>query len=125
MNPDSYVKEIQSIKEELKRINSHAKKLREQKKAAEKRLYQYMKNNDLPKYEGITIKSITPKEAKPRKPAKAKKSDAINLFYQIGVPDPESFWDEFQQTQRYEEGESPPPKPKKKTKKEYDPFLGY
>lgn len=124
MNPDGDVREINSIKEELKRINQRAKLLRTQKKEAESRLYRYMLRNDLEKYEGITLKSIEPKQPRPRKPVKAKKKDALALFYEVGIPDPDSFWEEFQQTQKYVDGEAPPP-PQKSPGKSYDPFLGF
>ena len=130
---ESYAREINSLNTEIKRLNGKLKSLREQKKKAESNLYYRMQRDGSQKIEGITIKSVTPKERKKRKPISQKKADAINLFKEIGVTDPEDFWDEFQATQTYAEGEESlangiSKKTSKKNKKkddEYDPFLGY
>jgi hypothetical protein len=97
---DGYVSEINSITAEIKRLNVHIKKLREQKKEAEFHLYEYMVRNEIDRYKNITIKSVTPKPKIKRKTLKEKKRDAVRLFHEIGVPDPENFWDQFQSTQK-------------------------
>lgn len=128
--PTSYVKEIESLKKEIKRLNSHLKSLRQQRKQSEKHLYNYMVANNLESYEGITAKSIKPKAIQ-RKPLSQKKSDAIKLFRDSGIEDAEKFWDEFQATQRYnnentENIESEPRKSRPKKKKDdFDPLLGF
>ena len=129
---ESYAKEINSLNTEIKRLNGKIKSLREQKKKAESNLYHRMQRDSSQKVEGITIKSVTPKERKKRKPISQKKADAIDLFKEIGVPNPEDFWEEFQATQIYAEGEesfventTKKKKSKKKKDSEYDPFLGY
>lgn len=132
-NPDAYVREINSLNAEIKRLNAHLKQLREQRKVVQNHLYSHMTKHHLDKYEGHTIKSVTPRQTKPRKPESAKKADAIELFRQAGISDPENFFDEFKATQKYGEDEEPPPKeekPKrtrkgKKSDKDYDPFLGF
>ncbi len=96
---DAYVREIQSLKAEIKRLNAHVKRLRDQKKEKEGHLYKYMVKNNLEKHNGITIKSIRPKEKIQRKTPTQKKEDAIKLFRNIGIPRPENFWLEFQDTQ--------------------------
>lgn len=96
----SYVREIKSIKDELKRMQAKSKSLKEQKKKAETRLYHYMKNQNLEKFEGVSIKSITPKDRTFNKKASEKKHDAIKLLSEIGVPDPEGLWEELKKTQK-------------------------
>lgn len=99
MNPDVYVNEIRSIEKEEKRLRVRQKKLREQKKKAQKHLYTYMESCGIVKYERITKKSIEPRERKVRKKAKDKKRDALELFRVTGIPDPEKFWADLKNTQ--------------------------
>ena len=117
---DSYIREIQSLDGEIKRLNSHLKKLREQKKKAQGHLYSYMKRRNLEKCGKYTIKSVTPRPSKPRKPESAKKADAIELFRQVGIPDPAAFFVEFKATQRYQDSEQTQPP---NTGQKYDPYL--
>jgi hypothetical protein len=129
-NPDAYVREISSLDDEIKRLNGKLRTLREQKKTKQDLLYKYMMKNRIEKYSGITAKSIRPREQRPRKPESQKKSDAIDLFTQIGVENPEELYKEFKLTQKYQTaddipGSSHEPKTKKKKDEEYDPFLGF
>lgn len=100
MNGKAYVNEIRSIDRELKILNSRIKSLRLQKKASQGHLYKYMKNRNLEEFEKIKLKSITPKPPTPRKPLKKKKEDALELFRDVGIPDPDGFWRDFQSTQK-------------------------
>jgi len=100
MNPDVYVREIRSIEKEERRLRARAKKLREQKRKAQGYLFTYMENHGLEKYGGITRKSIRPREKIVRKKAQEKKRDALELFRMTGIPDPEKFWFDFQNTQK-------------------------
>lgn len=100
-NPDGYVREINSIKQELKRLTQRSKMLRKQQAAAKLNLFHYMDRHGLTKYNGITIKSITPREKVRRKPQKQKQQDAIALFEEIGIPHAQEFYQEFLYTQRY------------------------
>lgn len=97
--PAGYLRQIKELDQALKRYNLKTKELREKKKLAQHRLYKYMARRELDEYEGIRISSIAPKEKKIRKKAKDKKQDAIRLFAEAGIPDPVSFWDDFQSTQ--------------------------
>lgn len=132
-NPDAYVREISSLDDEIKRLNGKLRTLREQKKTKQDLLYKYMMKNRIEKYSGITAKSIRPREQRPRKPESQKKSDAIDLFTQIGVENPEELYKEFKLTQKYQTADDIPekgshesrPKTKKKRDEEYDPFLGF
>ena len=130
-NPEAYVQEIDSLTAEIKRLNTHVKNLREQRKVAQGHLYNYMESHSLEKYRNHTIASVRPRPKKPRKPESQKKQDAIELFREAGIPDPESFFTEFKATQKYEDGEEPSerpiskPKKKKNPNEDYDPFLGF
>ena len=123
---DGYVHEIKSLRKEIKRINGSLKVLRDQKNLAEGRLYQYMKKNGIEKADGITINSIRPhSEQLPRKKKSEKKRDAVELFQQIGVSDPEALWVEFQATQKYQNPDDIPEKAQQSNGKKYDPYLGF
>lgn len=100
MNPDAFVREIQSIENEERRLRTRARKLREQKRKAQAHLYEYMEKNGIERYGGVTKKSISPRQKTVRKKAKEKKKDALELFRKTGIPDPEKFWNEFQRTQK-------------------------
>lgn len=115
-NPHAYTREIESINNEVKRTNIRLKALREQKKRAEKYLYDYMCSKGIDKVDNITIKSIEPKTPVKRKPISEKKNDAIELFRQVGINCPEEFWNDFQQTQKYKTQKSTEPP---------DVFLGF
>lgn len=99
MSGESYVNTIKSIDKELKRRREGIKKLNEEKKLNQRYLYQWMKSRGIDQLGGITLKSIEPKEKVIRKKPSEKKSEAIKLFHQIGVPDPQGFWEEFKKTQ--------------------------
>lgn len=98
-SPNAYVREIKSIRKERKRILAKSKSLLQQQKEAERHLYNYMIRNGCDTCDGITIKSITPKEKVVRKKKAKKKEDAIDLFRKSGIIDPEDFWNQLQATQ--------------------------
>ena len=134
--PEAYVKEIKSLTSEIKRSDDRIKGLKEQRKSKQKLLFKYMDEHELEKYEGITINSIRPKDSIKRKSEKEKRKDAIDLFRQIGIENPEEFYLEFKNTQRiirnndeddsdlyhYSQKRS---KKEKKGKSVFDPFLGF
>lgn len=97
---DSYVRQIKDVDAALKRLNAQAKELRKKKKEAQTRLHAWMVKNGVDEYGQIPAKKIAPKTPVKRKPVKKKKEDAIRLFSQIGVNDPEELWEEFQRTQK-------------------------
>lgn len=98
---DSSVSEIESLTKEIKRLNDTLKGLREQRKQAQYRLYQWMEGTGTEKYRGYSKKKLAPRERAKAKPKSKKQNDAINLFRQIGIINPEDFYKEFQSTQRY------------------------
>ena len=97
--PEAYAKEIKSIRQERKRLNTKSRNLLSQQRKAEEHLYNYMVRYGLDKYDDITLKSITPKKKISRKKKAEKKQDAIELFRKTGIPDPETFWEQLQETQ--------------------------
>jgi hypothetical protein len=139
MNEHSYVREINSIDRELKRINAHAKSLRAQKTSAMVGLHHYMVNHNLEKVgtgkNTITLKkceSHLPNRPKRNaKPKAQKKADAIMLFREVGIPDPDTFYHEFEMTQKLQENAllsdnlRKDGKKSRKNEKDVDPFLGY
>lgn len=98
--PEGYVRQILSIEEALKRHNKQVKDLRQKQKLAKTRLYEWMKARGIDDYEGYSIKKIEPRPKIPRKKAKEKKEDALRLFSEVGVNDPEEFWEALQRTQK-------------------------
>jgi hypothetical protein len=97
----SYVREIKSIVQEIKRLNDTAKRLKTQKLEKEGYLYQYMKDRGMTEIEGIKIGKICPKNEKiKRKKQSEKRDDALKLFRQVGVDDPESLWNRLEETRK-------------------------
>jgi hypothetical protein len=103
MNPDAYIKEIRSIDNEIKRLATHTKGLREQRAKNMNSLYIYMSNNKIDKIgEGkgaITIKQCGPRDNKKKmKPKKQRREDSIEKLRERGIPDPESFYEEYERS---------------------------
>ena len=99
----SYHHEIEKLNNEIKRLNLRLQELRQRKKQQEKYLYESMKTWGEHKVGNYTLASLerkaNPKPMKRRKGEKAKRKDAVLLFRQIGIPDPEKFWVDFENTQ--------------------------
>lgn len=135
MSSDSYLREINSIDAEIKRLNSVIKALRVQKRKAQDNLYFYMSRHKLEsisdKNKSISIEKFAP--PKPRvksKPKKERKVEAIELFREAGIPNPEEFFEQLEATQKSvkndndEDGEVIKTK-KKGGKNDYDDSLGF
>ena len=98
---DRYVKQLQDLDSTIKRLNKTISDARKKKKDTQKHLYAWMVKNNVDKLGGYTVKKIAPKLHKAkRKPPKQKKEDALKLFNEIGITDPEAFWEEFEKTQK-------------------------
>ena len=100
-----YVKEINSLDAEIKRTNVHLKAMRLQKRAAQTHLYNYMISHNLEVIgEGknaITLKKCAPPKPRAKaKPKKEKREDALRLFQEAGIPNPDTFYNEFEKTQK-------------------------
>jgi|GEM_PF-3901155 len=119
---DSYIYTINSINDELKKLNSRCKSLRIQKKETEDHLKQEMKCRGIVEYKGIHIDNLVKKRL-PIKPKKEKREDAINLFRNTGIIQPEKLWEELEQTWvNYSKNSK---KTSKHKKKNFDPLLGF
>lgn len=94
----SYINEIKSIDKELKRISVHTSNLRIRKKEIEQNLYNYMKDHNINELEGVKITKLCSKKI--RKKPSEKKRDALALFREVGIPNPDEFWDSFISTQK-------------------------
>jgi len=140
MRPQEYLVEINNIDNELKRINEHAKKLRAQKATTMGGLRQYMISNGLEQVSDgkktISLKKCEPMKKARSKPKKQKRSDAIQLFRDAGIPNPEKFYEEFEIAQKIPTGDdqndrsysgniSKPSVRGKKKDNSIDPFLGF
>lgn len=128
---EQYLIEINNIDNELKRINEHAKRLRAQKTKTMNGLHQYMLSNNLEQVsygnKTFSIKKCEPKTRTKSKPKKQKKADAIQLFREVGIPNPEQFYEELESSQKVQSTNDNTPKPSKKKgkKNEVDPYLGF
>jgi len=99
-DPDAYVRNLKDIGDAIKRHNAQLKILKSKKQESEKRLYIYMSKNNIDEYRGYKASKLAPKEKKPIKNKAEKKMDAIRLFSDTGINDPETFWEMFQNTQK-------------------------
>lgn len=131
-NPDSYIREIDSIDQELKRTNARLKILRNQKREKQTLLYKYMIKNKLDTYRGKSLASVRPREHYQRKTEAQKKQESIMLFREAGIDNPEEFYQEYKEKLKSKDPSNEnlgvlgsTPKKKKKTENEYDPILGF
>ena len=133
MSADSYLREIHTLDIEIKRSNDRAKSLRMQKQTAKTHLYNYMKRHNLQQVQDgtkvITINQCLPPKARAKaKPKKLRVQEAIDLFRMAGIPNPDSFYEEFEATQkakRDSEGQDAEPRKKKGKKDDFDDILGF
>lgn len=100
MSGQSYTTELRSIDMEIKALNAKLREFRNRKKYLYEKLYEYMKRYNLSEVEGYTIDEVRPKEKKSRLSEKTKRSNAVELFRQVGINHPEKFYDEFKSTQK-------------------------
>lgn len=98
-----YVREIKCIKAELVRLAKRTKELRQQKLAAEARLREHMLKEGLVETDGITLKSITPKNRPKRKSKKQAERDARETLREHGVDDTEKVWTKLKKINIIEE----------------------
>lgn len=96
----SYANALKSVNSELKRLKDEAKRLKVEKVNTERRLYRWLKANNETSFEGFTLEKLKPKAPVKRKKKADKINDGIALLREIGVPDPETFYEEFLKTQK-------------------------
>jgi hypothetical protein len=92
------VREIESIRKEVKRLNARAKFLRDKEVVLKSVLKEFMETKEIPKIQSVTLKSVTPRAK--RKPMKEKVRDACLFLEEQGIDDPKTFWSQLQQTQK-------------------------
>lgn len=95
----SYVTQIESINKELKRISVESKKLREKKKMVEYKLFQYMEKRNIDQVDGIKKKKVEPKEKVVRPKKKEKEQATRELFWKMGVQDPDLILEKLKEIQ--------------------------
>ena len=73
--------EVTTLEEEIKRINKHLKELRVQKKEAEARIFEYLKEQELPgfKHRGIAV-TISEKKCRHRRNLLEKKEEILQVI---------------------------------------------
>lgn len=99
-DPYSYVRNLAKIKDSEKRCTSQLKELRQKKKQTEQRLYEYMKKNNLDNFEGYKASKLAPKPKKMVKKKSEKDQDALKIISDVGISDPELFWETLKATQK-------------------------
>lgn len=100
--PTRCVNTIKRIDETLSRMNVEIKRLKEDKIKYQKELYRYMEARGITELAGIKIDKIKPKIPKIRAKKKKKKDrikDALELCRDVGIPNPQEFYDAFLKTQ--------------------------
>lgn len=122
-DPDSCIREIKSIDEELKRLSIKSKMLRNQKKEKQKILYQYMLKHKLQEYKGVKITKVKPLPK--RKTEKQKKAESIEMFRKAGIPNPEKFYLEYKNKMKNKTDEEKAQFITNRAKNDYNPSLGF
>ena len=101
MSGQPYSAELRAVELQLTELNTKVKNARARKKELQYKLYDYMKKNKVEEIEGYSIDKIKPRTPKPKekkKPKTQQRKDAIALFRQVGILNPESLYDEFEMT---------------------------
>lgn len=115
MSIKSDVTELESIKNELKRLNLQRKELLKKCKTVEKRIFDYLKAKDQPglKHQGTAI-LLEQKEVRPAKKKKDINTCAITILEKYGIKNPEKALNEIIESRK-----SDPVKKEKLTIKKY------
>ena len=103
---DGYITQLASINDTLKRLTSKVKDLKRQKKDIEERLRRWMEKNGYEECEGYKLTKLQPKPKAPRKKKADKKRDAIQLFADIGIDDPDELYEKLRETEKIKTSEN-------------------
>jgi hypothetical protein len=90
-------REFKSARKAIKRLNEDKKKLIAHKNLTATYLYNYMVKHDLVKFEGITLKAVTPKPHVLKLKKHEKEQAVIELFKDQGINDPQGLWETLQE----------------------------
>lgn len=97
---DSIIRNLNGLNNTIKRYSSMIKDLKVKKKDFEGKLFQTMTRKGLNEYNGYKLEKLNHKQKIPRKKNADKKADALKLFREVGIDNPELFWTAFQDTQK-------------------------
>lgn len=97
------VQELQAIRAEVKLLNIKRKKLRDQEKAVEARIAEYLRVKEHPglKHQGTAI-VLQEKEARSSKKPKERDADTLEVLQKYGVPEPEKALAEIMEARKGE-----------------------
>ncbi|ADB03987.1 hypothetical protein MAR_ORF208 [Marseillevirus marseillevirus] len=91
----SYIKQIESISGELKRLSERSKDLRERKKGLEAKLLDFMDKRSIEEFQGYKRKKLEPKQRVPRLKKKEKDEIRLRMLEEVGLPDPRGFLEQM------------------------------
>ncbi len=100
-DPDAYVRNLKTMDAAIKKFNAQLKSIKQQREVTRERLYRYLVRNNLEEYGGYKAKSIAPKTKIPVKKKAEKEADALRLFREVGIDDPDAFLVAFHATQKF------------------------
>ncbi len=100
MSAAAHADELRRLNREIKRLQALIKILREKKHAPSQALLSFLEIHNLSSYGEFKRKNLEPKPPRRVKSKVLKKKDALVFFRNEGVPNPERFYDELQQTQK-------------------------
>lgn len=95
-----YIREIENVEREIKRLRLKIKELKKQKMTAELHLANTMERMHITEVGKIKLEKIKPKEKVKRKSRKQQKKEALRLFQEVGIPDPETFYTELERRKK-------------------------
>lgn len=100
---DTKVLQLSKLSDEIKRLNTRLKELRDLKKKQETSLMNTMESYKIDKVTGYTLNSLKKKYSntdKRRRTVQEKRTDATNLCWNMGITDPQNFMNDYKKTQR-------------------------
>lgn len=101
MSIKSDVQELHAIRAEMKLLNIKKKKLRDQEKAVETRIAEYLKVKEQPglKHQGTAI-VLQEKETRTAKKPKERDADTIEVLQKYGINNPEKALEEIMEARK-------------------------
>lgn len=140
MSSDSYLYQIKSIDDELRRLNAKTKILREQRRKQLTGLHQYMKSHNLEQVgtgkEIITFQkcdTLVNKQKRVKlKPKNQRKAEELELLKDVGVSNAAEFYEKLEKARKGNPSNTSNAvvkhsneKRSKKKKEDYDDCLGF
>lgn len=98
-DPDTVIKELEILEQQLKQIRIQTKGLQERKLKLNENLVYYMESFGVDSYKNYKLEKLKPKpRAKPKK-AKDKRDDCIELLSLYNIPHADELYEEILATQ--------------------------